>query len=112
LAIEDRVRKLEHKVALLVSIADCEKYPFICVCLDADVDVDQLDKILALITEVENSIGTANPISYAQFETKLQLIVPSKKGNSEFAKTIIRALNRENKFILPSKSFQEEGINL
>jgi hypothetical protein len=36
----------------------------------------------------------------------LQLIVPSKKGNSEFTKSIIRALNKENKFLLPARRWQ------
>jgi len=113
LAIEDRVNKLENKVSLLVSVADSEKYPFICACLDADLDPYHVDRILALVTKVENSLNrSTNSISYFEFERELLEIVPSKKDNVEFAKVIIRALNRENKFILPSKTFKEEGIEI
>ena len=108
--LNDRLRKLEDKVALLVSVADCDKFPFVCVCLDADLDITQLDRLLALISKVEASMVTAKPISFAVFEAELQLIVSSKKGDSEFAKSIIRALNKENKFILASKKFEEEGV--
>ena len=109
--LEARIRKLEDKVALLVSISDCDTYPFVCVCLDADLDITQMDRILVLISKVENSMIVGNPISYTQFEAELHAIVPSKKGDSEFAKSIVRALNKENKFILVSKKFEEEGVN-
>ena len=112
MAIEDRVRKLENKVALLVSIADCDAHPFVCACLDAGMDVSQVDIVLSLITRVENALNSDNPFSFAQFEKELHMIVPSQKDNPEFAKVIMRALNRENKFILPSKRFKEEGINI
>jgi hypothetical protein len=101
-----RLRKLESKVALLASIADCEKYPFICACLEADMDSSQVDSVLALITKVENNLNESNPMAYEEFESELQLIVPSRKGNSEFTKSIIRALNKENKFIVPSQRWQ------
>ncbi len=104
--VNDRLKKLEGKVALLISIADFEKYPFICACLDADMDSSQVDSVLDLITKVENLLIEQNPMSYAQFEEELQSIVPSKKGNSEFTKSIIRALNKENKFIIPSNRWQ------
>ena len=101
-----RLRKLESRVALLASIADCEKFPFICACLEADMDSSQVDGVLALVTKAENLHFEKNPMSYAEFEKELQLIVPSRKGNSEFTKSIIRALNKENKFILPSQGWQ------
>lgn len=104
--INDRLRRLEGKVALLASIADCEKYPFICACIDADMDTSQVDNVLALITKVENLLIADTPMGYGEFEAELQIIVPSKKGNSEFAKEIIRALNKENKFMLPSQRWQ------
>jgi len=112
LAVEDRVRKLENKVALLVSVADAEKYPFICACLDADLDSYNVDRILALVTRVENSLNTSNSIGYFEFERELLEIVPSKKDNVEFAKVIIRALNSENKFILVTTKYKEAGIEI
>ncbi len=95
-----RLKKLESQVSLLASIADCERYPFICICIEAGMDTSQVDSLLALVTKVENLMG------YIQFEEELQLIVPSKKGNSEFAKSIIRALNKENQFLLPARRWQ------
>jgi len=104
--VNDRLRRLESQVSLLASIADCEKYPFICACIDAGMDASQVDNVLSLVTKVENLLIAHKPTSYIQFEEELQLIVPSKKGNSEFAKSIIRALNKENKFLLPARRWQ------
>lgn len=112
LAIEERIKRLENKVALLASVTDCDKHPFICACLDADMDTEQVDKILALITKVVNSIGAANSISYSQFEEEIKVIVPSKANDSQFVKKIIKTLNKENKFILGTEKFRAEGITI
>jgi hypothetical protein len=101
-----RLKKLESQVSLLASIADCERYPFICVCIEAGMDASQVDSVLALVTKVENLLIAGKPMSYIQFEEELQLIVPSKKSNSEFSKSIIRTLNKENKFLLPARRWQ------
>jgi hypothetical protein len=112
LSFEERLRRIEGKLSLLVSIADCEKHPFICACLDAGMDGTQVDKILVLLTGVENSNGTGDSISYSQFDQEIKGIVPSKKDDAEFAKVLIRALNRENKFIIGTKKFKEEGVTI
>ena len=112
MAIEERLKKLENRMALLVSVTDCEKHPFICTCLDADMDIVQVDQVLALLSKTENSFSTSNEISYSMFEEELKAIVPTKKNDPQFAKTIISALNRENKFILGVKKFNTEGLEI
>jgi chitinase len=112
LGIEERVTKLENKIALLTSIADSDRHPFICACLDADLDVEQVDRILALITKVENTNIAGTPVSYSKFEADLKAIVPSKVNDAEFAKTIIKALNKENKFIIIAKKFKAQGTKI
>ena len=112
LSLEERLRRIENRVTLLVNATDCEKHPFICACIDADMDIGQVDTVLELVSKTANSIGTANPVSYAQFEAELKIIVPSRKNDAQFAKTIIRALNRENKFLLGANRFREEGIEI
>ena len=112
LTSEERLKKIENKVALLVSVTDYEKNPFICACLDADLYVEQVDKILALISKTENSIGTPNAMNYAQFEAELKIIVPSKKNDAQFVKTIIKALNKESKFLVGASKFRDEGVDI
>jgi hypothetical protein len=93
-----RVKKLEHKVDLLSSIADYEKHPFIFTCLEADMDTNQVDATLALITKAENSLRTENCITYGQFGNELCKIVPAQKHNPEFVTCILNALHDEDKF--------------
>jgi len=109
MALEERLNKIESKLALVISITDHKGFPFICACLEAGMDTAQVDKVLKLITKAENALHTT-PMSYSEFEKELQEIVPSKKGNNQFAKEIIKALNEEDKFILVTKNFQEQGI--
>ncbi|MCW4001491.1 MAG: YhaI family protein [Candidatus Bathyarchaeota archaeon] len=110
--VEDRLKKLEGKIAMLVSVTDYEKYPFICACLDADLDLAQVDKILALISEAENLNNTPNEMSYHQFEEELITIVPSKRNDSHFVKSIVKALNKEHKFLICAKKFRDQGIEI
>ena len=70
------------------------------------MDSSQVDGVLALVTRVENNLNEGSPMGYEEFEAQLQLIVPSKKGDPEFTKSILKALNKENKFILPSHRWQ------
>jgi hypothetical protein len=111
MALEERVKILESKLALVISIADHKSYPFICACLEAGMETAQIDELLELITKAENALQT-KPMSYWQFEKELQEIVPSKKGNPQFAKEIIKALNEEDKFVLVTKNFREQGITV
>ncbi len=76
------------------------------------MDIVQIDKVLTLVTKAENTLQTPTSMSYAQFEKELQDIVPAKKGNSEFTKTIIKALNNEDKFKLVTESFNNQGITI
>jgi hypothetical protein len=109
MALEERVKRIESKLSLVIAIADYKRYPFICACLEADMDTLQIDKVLELITKAENALQTS-PMSYAQFEKELQDIVPAKKCDKEFTKTIIKALNDEDKFKLVTGRFRKQGI--
>jgi|WetSurMetagenome_2_1015567.scaffolds.fasta_scaffold27301_2 hypothetical protein len=109
MALEERIERLESKLALVITIADHKNYPFICTCLEAGMDTTQIDRVLELITKAENALQKT-PMSYSQFEKELQEIVPLKKGNPQFTKEIIKALNVEDKFILVAKNFKRQGI--
>lgn len=110
--LDNRVRKLEQKVELLISIADCEKHPFICACLEADMDTDQVDKALDLISRAEHSLKAQNPMNFSKFEQEIFVIVPAQKGNREFAKSLLRALYSKDRFIGLYEKFKKDGIDL
>lgn len=110
--LSKRVAKLEQRVNLLVSIADFETYPVICTCLEADMDADQIDKVVEIINKAEHSLNTKKPMSYSQFEKSILEIVPTQKSNPEFVKNLIRAMAKRDKFYRGYEHFKKEGVDL
>jgi hypothetical protein len=108
--INDRLKKLESKVTWLASVVSFKKHPFIWLCYENDLNTVECDGILAVVSVAENSFVTMEPMKYVDFELAIKKIVPSKMFDAEFPKSVIRALNKENKFILGTKHFKEEGI--
>jgi hypothetical protein len=106
--IAERIRRLEQRVNLLTSIADCDSYPFICVCLESGMDSDEVDKTVDLINRAEHSLNTENPTSYSEFEKQLLEIVPAQKNNPEFAKDIILSMVKKDKFYKGYDHFKKQ----
>jgi hypothetical protein len=96
--LEKRLQKLEQQFEILKTIVDHDNQPFMCACLEADMDIDQMDQALALITKAEATIGTEKPMKYTEFVEKLYEIVPSQKNNPDLPKDLIKTLNKQFRF--------------
>lgn len=98
ISLTNRVKRLEQRVNLLASIADYDKHPFTLTCLEADMEPNQIDSVLRLINKAEHSFQTKTPMNFSEFSKELYQIVPSHKDKPEFAKSIVVALHKKDKF--------------
>ncbi len=110
--LTNRVRSLERRVKLLISIANYEKYPFIVQCLELDIDDKEIDNMLLVVNKAQHSLHNGTPITFVQFEKELFEAIPSQRGNKELAILILRALHELDKYSILYDHLKKENKNI
>jgi len=111
--LEKRVQHLEERVKMLVEIADYEKHPFTYTALEYGLTESQINKIFALMDEVEDAIRSGKkPLNHSEFEDRVYEIVPSRQNDYHFAQDIVSSLNRTHQYQEVYQHMKRSGMNL
>ena len=110
--MEKRIQHLEERVKLMLELCDYERHPFIYTMLEANSTKDQIDKVLDLMDEARSSLQSVKPMHHAEFERRVYVIIPQRKGDYHFAEDIIATLNKEGRYTDVYQHMKKSGMNI
>ncbi|GEM_PF-4313064 len=102
----------ETKMELILQLLESERSPFAYFALESNLTGQEIDKIYDLMDEAEKKIREGKPMPHHEFERRVYVIIPRRRGDYHFAEGIVGTLHKEGRWEAVYVYYKDHGMNL
>jgi vacuolar-type H+-ATPase subunit I/STV1 len=110
--LSEKVDRLEYSIEQLMMLVDRNSAPFIYYAMEAKMTQSQVSRFYDLMEAVEQSIDSDKPMSHLEFERESYAIVPQKRGDYSFARSLVVGLRLQEMYERAYEHLRKSGMNI